>query len=154
VGFLDYYRQFRALPPQEVSRRLQAEAAERRSAAIARVPPLDLSATTWHEPPHAEAVNAATFGLRSAVHRYGDPAARAARELAAERLGVRVPEDLAVIGFDDVDLAEIVGLTTIRQPLHEGGAVAADLLLAAIEEGPGPPVERAQTLTVVERRTT
>ena len=52
---------------------------------------------------------------------------------AAERLGVRVPEDLAVIGFDDVDLAEIVGLTTIRQPLREGGALAADLLLAAIE---------------------
>ena len=57
---------------------------------------------------------------------------------AAERLGVRVPEDLAVIGFDDVDLAEIVGLTTIRQPLREGGALAADLLLAAIEHGVGP----------------
>ena len=40
-----------------------------------------------------------------------------------------MPEDLAVIGFDDVDLAEIVGLTTIRQPLREGGALAADLLL-------------------------
>ena len=73
---------------------------------------------------------------------------------AAERLDVRVPEDLAVIGFDDVDLAEIVGLTTIRQPLREGGALAADLLLAAIEDGPGAPVETTQTLTVVERRTT
>ena len=52
---------------------------------------------------------------------------------AAERLGVRVPEELAVIGFDDVDLAEIVGLTTIRQPLREGGALAADLLLAIRE---------------------
>ena len=58
---------------------------------------------------------------------------------AAERLGVRVPEDLAVIGFDDVDLAEIVGLTTIRQPLREGGALAADLLLAAIEHGVDEP---------------
>jgi DNA-binding LacI/PurR family transcriptional regulator len=73
---------------------------------------------------------------------------------AAERLGVRVPEELAVIGFDDVDLAEIVGLTTIRQPLREGGALAADLLLAAIETGRSAPVETAQTLTVVERRTT
>jgi DNA-binding LacI/PurR family transcriptional regulator len=73
---------------------------------------------------------------------------------AAERLGVRVPEDLAVIGFDDVDLAEIVGLTTIRQPLREGGALAADLLLAAIEDRRRAPVETAQTLTVVERRTT
>ena len=36
----------------------------------------------------------------------------------------------------------------------EGGALAADLLLRAIEDGPGVPVETAQTLTVVERRTT
>jgi DNA-binding LacI/PurR family transcriptional regulator len=73
---------------------------------------------------------------------------------AAERSGARVPEDLAVVGFDDVDLAEIVGLTTIRQPLREGGALAADLLLAAIENGPGEPVKTTQALTVVERRTT
>jgi len=73
---------------------------------------------------------------------------------AAENVGARVPEDLAVIGFDDVDLAEIVGLTTIRQPLREGGALAADLLLAAIEHGVNEPVEELQELTVVERRTT
>ncbi len=73
---------------------------------------------------------------------------------AAERLGARVPEDVAVIGFDDIDMAEIVGLTTIRQPLREGGARAADLLLAAIEHGNGEPMEELQTLSVVERRTT
>jgi DNA-binding LacI/PurR family transcriptional regulator len=73
---------------------------------------------------------------------------------AAERVGARVPEDVAVIGFDDIDMAEIVGLTTIRQPLHEGGALAADLLLAAIERGIGEPTEERQTLRVVERRTT
>jgi DNA-binding LacI/PurR family transcriptional regulator len=74
---------------------------------------------------------------------------------AAERLQLRVPEQLAVIGFDDVDLADIVGLTTIRQPLREGGAVAVDLLLAAIARGgAAPPVETRQTLTVIERRTT
>ena len=73
---------------------------------------------------------------------------------AAERCGARVPGDLAVIGFDDIDLAEIVGLTTIRQPLREGGALAADLLLAAIEHGISDPVEELQELSVVERRTT
>jgi DNA-binding LacI/PurR family transcriptional regulator len=73
---------------------------------------------------------------------------------AAEARGVAVPEQLAVIGFDDVDLAEIVGLTTIRQPLREGGALAADLLLAAIEHGVHDPVEESQALTLVERRTT
>jgi DNA-binding LacI/PurR family transcriptional regulator len=75
--------------------------------------------------------------------------------LAAERLGVRVPDQLAVIGFDDVDLAEIIGLTTIRQPLREGGAMAADLLLSAIESGgPALPVQEQQALTIVQRRTT
>ena len=59
-----------------------------------------------------------------------------------------------MLGFDDVDLAEMVGLTTIRQPLREGGALAADLLLAAIEHGVHDPVEECQELTVVERRTT
>jgi len=73
---------------------------------------------------------------------------------AAERLGARIPEDVAVIGFDDIDMAEIVGLTTIRQPLREGGALAADLLLAAIEGGDGEPTEELQALSVVERRTT
>jgi LacI family transcriptional regulator len=73
---------------------------------------------------------------------------------AAEARGVDVPGELAVIGFDDVDLAEIVGLTTIRQPLREGGALAADLLLAAIEHGVHDPVEELQELSVVERRTT
>ena len=73
---------------------------------------------------------------------------------ACEALGARVPEDVAVIGFDDVDLAEIVGLTTIRQPLRESGELAADLLVAAIEHGVHDPVEEVQALTVVERRTT
>jgi DNA-binding LacI/PurR family transcriptional regulator len=73
---------------------------------------------------------------------------------ACQELGARVPEDVAVLGFDDVDLAEMVGLTTIRQPLREGGVRAADLLLAAIEHGVHDPVEECQSLTVVERQTT
>ena len=67
---------------------------------------------------------------------------------------MRVPEDVAVIGFDDVDLAEIVGLTTIRQPLREGGALAADLLLAAIEHGVPGRRWRSARPAVIERRTT
>ena len=51
-----------------------------------------------------------------------------------------------------LDLAEVVGLTTIRQPLREGGALAADLLLAAIEHGMVDPVEECQELCGVERR--
>jgi DNA-binding LacI/PurR family transcriptional regulator len=37
---------------------------------------------------------------------------------AAESLGLRVPEDVAVIGFDDIEMAAPMGLTTVRQPLY------------------------------------
>jgi LacI family transcriptional regulator, repressor for deo operon, udp, cdd, tsx, nupC, and nupG len=43
--------------------------------------------------------------------------------------GLRVPQDLSVIGFDDHDMAEYVGLSTIGQPVVEQGEVAASLLL-------------------------
>jgi DNA-binding LacI/PurR family transcriptional regulator len=63
-----------------------------------------------------------------------------------------VPDDVAVVGFDDVELAEIVGLTTVRQPLRESGRRGAEVLLARLEGRDGerralPPLE------VVERRT-
>ena len=48
---------------------------------------------------------------------------------AAARAGLAVPGDLSVIGFDDIELAAAIGLTTVRQPLREsgraGGAAAA-----------------------------
>jgi DNA-binding LacI/PurR family transcriptional regulator len=71
---------------------------------------------------------------------------------AAEALGLRVPEDVAVIGFDDIELAGIVGLTTVRQPLHDTGVHGVDLLLGAID-GDRRAVEQLEPLTVVERRT-
>jgi DNA-binding LacI/PurR family transcriptional regulator len=89
----------------------------------------------------------------SAIFAASDLQAVGALRACAEA-GARVPEDVAIMGFDDVDLAEIVGLTTVRQPLREGGALAVDLLLAAIEHGVSDPVEESQELTVVERRTT
>lgn len=66
-----YYRQFEELSPEEVSRELR----ERRDAARVpvRLPELDLSRASWHEPPHPEVINAATFALRRAVNVYADP---------------------------------------------------------------------------------
>jgi DNA-binding LacI/PurR family transcriptional regulator len=49
--------------------------------------------------------------------------------VAAQELGLRVPEDLSVIGIDDHSWSETYGLTTIRQNPHEQGAVAAKLML-------------------------
>jgi DNA-binding LacI/PurR family transcriptional regulator len=50
---------------------------------------------------------------------------------AARELGLRIPEDLSVVGFDDVPIADLAspGLTTVRQPLAEMGAVAARQLV-------------------------
>lgn len=48
---------------------------------------------------------------------------------AARDMGLDVPTQLSVIGFDDIDVAEYLGLSTVRQPLFESGARSVDLLL-------------------------
>ena len=50
--------------------------------------------------------------------------------------GVRVPDDVAILGYDDIDFAAsaAIPLSSIRQPREEMGEVATDLLLAAIED--------------------
>ncbi|MEY7979190.1 substrate-binding domain-containing protein, partial [Streptomyces pilosus] len=50
---------------------------------------------------------------------------------AARELGLRIPEDLSVVGFDDLPVARWVGppLTTVRQPLTEMAEAAAKLVL-------------------------
>jgi LacI family transcriptional regulator len=54
----------------------------------------------------------------------------------AHRLGIAVPGQLSVAGFDDTDLAAVVWppLTTIRQPVRDLGAAAAELLLGKQEK--------------------
>jgi histidinol-phosphate/aromatic aminotransferase/cobyric acid decarboxylase-like protein len=84
--FLDYYRQFEELSPEEISRELRERRDAERAAALAEVPVLDLASPSWHEPPHPEIVNAATFALRRAVNAYPDPAPL--REALAARHGV------------------------------------------------------------------
>jgi DNA-binding LacI/PurR family transcriptional regulator len=56
---------------------------------------------------------------------------------AAAELGLRVPDDLSVAGFDDVPAAGPAGLTTIRQPLVAKGEAAARLL-AELQAGGAP----------------
>jgi DNA-binding LacI/PurR family transcriptional regulator len=48
---------------------------------------------------------------------------------AARILGIRVPNELSVVGFDDIGISAYVGLTTIRQPLFERGRRGGELLL-------------------------
>lgn len=50
--------------------------------------------------------------------------------------GIRVPDDIAIVGYDDIDFAAsaAIPLTSVRQPRAEMGKVATDLLLAAIDD--------------------
>jgi LacI family transcriptional regulator/LacI family repressor for deo operon, udp, cdd, tsx, nupC, and nupG len=73
---------------------------------------------------------------------------------AARDLGLRVPEQLSVIGYDDIELAEIVGLTTIRQPLFRSGQRGMQLLLDALRGHPHPPAREVLPVELVQRGTT
>jgi DNA-binding LacI/PurR family transcriptional regulator len=76
---------------------------------------------------------------------------------AIRESGLRVPEDVSVIGFDDIASAayQNPGLTTVRQPLYEMGQRAADTLVARMER-PEEPVTRTISLepTLIVRGTT
>lgn len=61
--------------------------------------------------------------------------------LAARDAGLRVPEDLSVVGVDGHDLGELAGLTTLAQPAMRQGADAAALLLELIGGGAAPSDE-------------
>jgi LacI family transcriptional regulator len=72
----------------------------------------------------------------------------------ARALGLRVPDDLAVLGFDDLDFADYVGLSTIRQPLDESGRLAVEILLSHIKDPERPLRHVRLPLSIVERQTT
>jgi len=72
---------------------------------------------------------------------------------AARERGLAVPQDVAIIGFDDVEIAEYIGLTTVRQPLEESGRVAVELLLARLAD-PARPAQRVQLPLILVRRDT
>jgi len=60
---------------------------------------------------------------------------------AARELEVRVPEDIALVSFDDLPIASLLvpSLTTVHQPLYDLGAAAADLLLKRLDQPEAPP---------------
>ncbi|GIK58559.1 MAG: LacI family DNA-binding transcriptional regulator [Chloroflexi bacterium] len=73
---------------------------------------------------------------------------------AAQDLGLKVPEQLSVIGYDDIEIAEFLHLTTIRQHLYESGVRGAELLLGEISNPLSRPQEIVLPTTLVERDTT
>jgi LacI family transcriptional regulator len=57
---------------------------------------------------------------------------------AAEELGIRIPSDLSVVGFDNISEAKYLGLTTVDQFLADMGYVAVQMLIKLIN---GEPLE-------------
>ena len=59
---------------------------------------------------------------------------------AAQDMGIRVPEDLSIIGYDDIEISAYLSpaLTTLRQPIYALGTTAVDQLIARLEGAPFP----------------
>lgn len=91
----------------------------------------------------------------TAVVAAGDTLALGVLE-AAENLGVDMPRGLSVIGFDDIEVAAYVGLTTIHSPLVLMGKRGAELLLEACttQPQPTPMVAEQMPLELVVRKST
>ena len=72
---------------------------------------------------------------------------------AAIEAGVKIPQDVSVIGFDDIELAAISfpPLTTIRQPKYAVGRAAVEIVNALLAAGSAKPLHRVVDVELVER---
>jgi len=72
----------------------------------------------------------------------------------ARARGLRVPQDLSVIGFDDLEIAEHLGISTIRQPLYDSGARGARMLLDLMQAATLEPEHIEMPVELVVRGST
>src|SRR5262249_32602866 len=73
---------------------------------------------------------------------------------AIHEAGLRVPEDISVIGFDDVQLSRYIGLTTVRQHLEQSGYLGMQLLLNMVTTPENVVPRQLPPLELVVRGTT
>src|SRR5260221_12410120 len=85
----------------------------------------------------------ASGAVFTALFSFNDISAMGAIQ-ALREAGRRVPEDVSVVGFDDIQSAAFQNpaLTTVRQPLREMGVIAAETLLQRITAPPNAPYPR------------
>ncbi len=73
---------------------------------------------------------------------------------AARELGIKIPKELSLIGFDGIELSELLDFSTMQQPIQEMGAIGVEKLIERIEQ-PELSSELIRLDTIlVERRTT
>ena len=73
---------------------------------------------------------------------------------AAQDLNLRVPEDLSVVGYDDIEISEYIGLTTVRQMLYESGKRGVELLLDVLVDPDMKPQCEVLPTELIVRKTT
>jgi DNA-binding LacI/PurR family transcriptional regulator len=73
---------------------------------------------------------------------------------AARSMGMRLPEDLSLVGFDNIRDAEYLNLTTVHQPLYESGVQGAQILLSMMKNPAKPIQVVTQELSLIIRSTT
>ena len=126
-----------------ISGREQAYYAALRDAGITADPSL-VTTVDWGGLQGAEAMSQ-LLSLReppTAVYAHSDEVAVGAMR-TLRRAGLRIPEDISVIGIDGHPLAELTDLTTVSQPVREQGLLAGQMVLGLLQ---GDDVERAVTV--------
>jgi DNA-binding LacI/PurR family transcriptional regulator len=136
-----------------ISGRSQAYYSALREAGIAADPSL-VTTVDWGGPQGAEAMGE-LLGSReppTAVYAHSDEVALGAVR-TLRRAGIRIPEDISVIGIDNHPLAELTDLTTVSQPVRQQGLLAGQMVLGLLQ---GKDVERAVTVPtrLIVRRST
>ena len=147
-----------AIDPKEtrwpaVPFRSQAYHSALRDAGIAADPRL-VTTVDWGGLQGAEAMSQ-LLSLReppTAVYAHSDEVAVGAMR-TLRRAGLRIPEDISVIGIDDHPLAELTDLTTVGQPVRQQGLLAGQMVLGLLH---GDDIERAVTVPtrLIVRRST
>lgn len=72
---------------------------------------------------------------------------------AIQEAGLQCPEDIALVGYDDIVLASHLGLSTIRQPMYEMGSLAIEKLMDRMKNPDRPPSHTTFVPKLVVRRT-
>jgi DNA-binding LacI/PurR family transcriptional regulator len=72
---------------------------------------------------------------------------------AVRRAGRRVPEDLAIVGYNDIEVAAYLGITTVHVPMREMGQRGVELLLEAIDHPEAPLEHVLLSAELIVRRT-